>query len=336
MSTLSLSPTSKTIPPKDIKLTISIGFTWRPNPCPESQAFDAMRAALAAGANFWNGGEFYGTPGHNSLTLLKSYFAKYPGDADKVVLSIKGGIGPDMKPDGSAAGVRRSVEICVKLLGGAKKIDVFECARVDPNTPVETTMAALKELVAEGLIGGICLSEVGERTIRRAASVAPIAGVEVEVSMFEDNVFRNGVAAACAELDIPVVAYSPLGRGFLTGQIRSRSDLPEDSMLRHYPRYSEENFDKNLQLVRKVEEAAKRKGCTTAQFALAWVWAQSGKKGMPTFVPIPGATTVERVHENMKVVELTPEELAEVDGVLKSFTVAGTRYPEALMGLTDG
>lgn len=295
-----------------------------------------MRAALAAGANFWNGGEFYGPPERNSLTLLKSYFAKYPNDADKVVLSIKGGLGPNMMPDGSAAGVRRSVENCVALLGGAKRLDVFECARVDPSTPIETTMAALKELVAEGKIGGIMLSEVGEQTIRRAAAVAPIAGVEVEVSMFEDNVFRNGVAAACAELNIPVVAYSPLGRGFLTGQIKSRADLPQDSMLHHFPRYSEENFPKNLELVHKVEEAAKRKGVTTPQFALAWVWGQSGKEGMPTFMPIPGATTVERVHENTKVVKLTEEELAEVDDVLKGFTVAGMRYPEALMGLTDG
>ena len=288
---------------------------------------------MPASATFWNGGEFYGTPENNSLTLLRAYFTQYPEDAAKVVLSIKGAVGADSRsPDGSPEGVRRSVENCNRMLGGTKSIDVFECARKDPKVEIEVTVKALTDLVKEGLIGGIALSEVGPETIKRAAAVAPIAAVETEVSLWEANAFESGIVATCAELGIPVVAYSPLGRGMLTGQIRRYEDIPEGDMRQHMPRYSPENFPKNMELVAKLEAFADQKGCTPAQLALGWVHGLGKKSGNPVFVPIPGATTEARVKENMKVVDLSPQEEAEIDKILKSFVVQGTRYPEQMMG----
>lgn len=175
-----------------------------------------MRAALANGANFWNGGELYGTPEYNSLHLLKEYFTKYPEDADKVVLSIKGGIHPVKHiPDGSEEGIRTSIDNCLAVLDGKKKLDLFECARVDPNTPIEETMKYIWRYVEEGKLGGICLSEVGPDTIRRAAKVVKISGVEVEFSIAKPDIITNGIAQACAENNIPIIAYSPLTRGLL-------------------------------------------------------------------------------------------------------------------------
>lgn len=173
-----------------------------------------MKAALANGCNFWNGGEFYGPPEANSLVLLEKYFTKYPEDADKVVLSVKGGL-KNMHPDGSPENVRRSVEQCLKDLNGKKSIDIFECARVDKDTPIETTLKTLDEFVKAGKIGGIALSEVGAATIQKAVKVTKIVAVEVELSLFSTDIFKNGVAAACAEHSIPIVACVQMWNSFV-------------------------------------------------------------------------------------------------------------------------
>ncbi len=297
-----------------------------------------MKAALNTGANFWNGGEFYGTPEYNSLHLLNRYFSTYPEDADKVVLSIKGGINPGtMSPDGSEKGVRRSVDDCLKTLDGKKTLDIFECARVDPNTPIETTIGVLAACVKEGKIKGISLSEVRAETIRRAHKVHPICAVEVEFSLWATDILTNGIAATCAELGIPVVAYSPLGRGFLTGQIKSIDDIPEGDFRRHLPRFQPDVFEKNLELVTQLEKIAEKKGCKPSQLAMAWVKSFSGKPGMPTMIPIPGATTEERVVENSKDVVLGKEDLEAIDEILRNAVVAGDRYPEGpLKALMNG
>lgn len=187
-----------------------------------------MKAALDGGAVMWNGGEIYGPPDANSLHLLNKYFTKYPDDADKVLLSIKGGLtikDGHPVPDGSEENTRRSVDECLKVLDGKKKLDLFECARVDPKTPIEETMKVLNTYIKEGKLGGISLSEIGEKSIRKAASVAKISAVEIEFSMYSTEIFTNGVAKACKELDIPIVAYSPLGRGMLVSlRARRRAD----------------------------------------------------------------------------------------------------------------
>ena len=295
-----------------------------------------MQTALAHGANLWNGGEFYGHPSYNSMTLLKRYFTENPGDADKVVLSIKGGITPQMQPDGSEEGVRRSVDAVIEQLGGTKFLDMFECARVDPNTPIETTIATLAEYVKAGKLGGIGLSEVGAETIRRAAKVHAIAAVEVEFSLWATDILENGIAAACAELNIPVVAYSPLGRGFLTGDIKKPEDIPEGDFRKHMPRFQPDVFNQNLELVTELEKLAGRKGCTPAQLGLAWVQQCSRKIGLPIIIPIPGATTEERVTENMKDVTLTDGELSEIDAILEKAPVIGGRYGGPQAALMNG
>ncbi|KAK3953179.1 Aldo/keto reductase [Pseudoneurospora amorphoporcata] len=261
-----------------------MGFTWRPSPVPQEQAFATLRAALSL-------------------------------DADKVILSIKGCCGPDgMRPDGSAAEVRRSLDAFIKQLNGWKKLDIFECGRRDPKVDMGETFGVMqREYIGKGLLGGISLSEVSAETIHQAVKILGKKG---------------GVAKACAEYGIPLVVYSPLGRGILTGQVKSRDDLSKFPMLLHFPRFSEENFDINLQLVHQVEEMAKKKGCTPVQLAISWTRCLSRRPGMPETIPIPGATTVEKVNENAVFVELTDQEMDDIDATLAKFDVKGARYPD--------
>lgn len=313
-----------------------MGLTWRASPPSQEQSFEALRTALSLGATAWNGGELYGPPDRNSLHLLNEYFTKYPSDADKVVLSIKGGIVPgEMRPDGSKEGVQRTLDNTLKLLDGKKSLDLFEMARLDPKTPVEETIGHLAEYVKAGKLGGISLSEVNAKTIRKAHAVHPISAVEAEFSLYATDILTNGVADTCAELGIPIVAYSPLGRGFLTGAIKKYEDIPEDSMLRHFPRFQPDVFDENIKLLHEVEKMASNKGVQPSAIAIGWVLAQSGRKGMPTIIPIPGATTSARIEENMKPAELSEEEMARLAEFLKKFTPVGTRYPAALMALAE-
>jgi pyridoxine 4-dehydrogenase len=303
-----------------------MGLTWRAQPPPIDQAFKAMTAALNNGANFWNGGEIYGSPTRNSCHVLNEYFKQNPGAAEKVVLSIKGGSKKgEIAPDGSEENIRRSVEDCLEVLNGTIGIDIFECARVDPNTPIEDTIGYLKKFVEEGKIGGIGLSEVSAKTIRRAHKVHPIAAVEGELSLWAIGNLENDVIATCGELGIPFVAYSPLGGGVLTGTIKTYDDIPKDSFVGQLPKYRPDVLDKNLQLVHKVEEIAKRKNCTLAQLSVAWVRHLNGKPGMPVIIPIPGATTEDRVNENSKEVSITDEEAKEMDDILQVHAVRGMR-----------
>ncbi|KAK4237509.1 NADP-dependent oxidoreductase domain-containing protein [Achaetomium macrosporum] len=312
-----------------------MGLTWRPNRMPDEEAFAVIKAALESGCNYMNGGEFYGPPDHNSLTLLRRYYEKYPEDQGKIVLNIKGCAGENFRPDGSPAGVKASVENCVRMIGGKGRIDQFEPARKDPNTDIETTVAALQEQVAAGNIGGITLSEVSAATIRRAAKVGKIEGVEVEFSLWCTEPLENGVAQACAELDIPIIAYSPLGRGMLTGQIKSPADIPEDDFRKHLPRFQPDVFEGNLRLVREVERLAARKGCKPGQVAIGWLLALAKMPGMPRIIPIPGASHPHRVRENAVEIELSEEEMVELDRIMREFAPVGTRYAPPGMKLLD-
>ena len=316
--------------------TRTTGLTWRATPITEEQALAAMKVAYDKGATFWNGGDFYGTPTYNSLHILAKYFSKYPEHAEKVVLSIKGGMNAKMHPDGSEEGVRRSVENVLKTLDGKKSVDMFECARVDPSTPIERTIAALADYVKAGKLGGISLSEVGPETIRRAHKVHPICSVELELSLWATDILENGIAATCAELGIPVVAYSPLGRGFLTGEIKSLNDLPKDDFRRSQPRFLPGVFEKNFEIVKELQKLAEIKGCSPAQLALAWVKQLSGKKGLPEIIPIPGAVTEKKVVENMQEVRLDETDLEEINRILKSIKIVGGRYGGALAALMNG
>ncbi|KAI0535859.1 putative aldo/keto reductase [Xylaria digitata] len=278
---------------------------------PDEQAFTVLKSALNAGINCWNGADFYGGPANNSLHLLNRYFTVYPEDAEKVVICIKSGV-VDMRKfslDCSPEGVRRFVANANNILDGKKKIDIFGIDRVDRQVPLQDTIGALAQLVSEGAIGGIQLSEVGSDTIRQAAHIAKIDMVEAELSLWATEILNNGVAATCDELGIPVVAHTPLGAGMLTGKFKSIDDLDPHDHHRFFLRFHPENFSKNLDLFNVLTELAKVKKCAPAQLALSWVRLQSKKTGMPPLIPIFGTTTPGRVAENTIDIDLTDEDL---------------------------
>lgn len=325
-----------------------MGMTWRNPPPPVEHSLEAMQAALNQGANFWNAGELYGTKDFNSCHLIKQYLTVHPEDASKIVLSIKGGLAPgEMRPDGSEKNVRRSVDECLRVLDGKIQIDIFQCARIDPRTPIETTVEALAACVKEGKIRGIGLSEVKAETIRRAAKVHPIAAVEVELSLWATDILRNGVAATCAELGIPIVAYSPLCRGVLTeNPIRKNSDIPDDDHKKHLPKFQDDVLEHNNKITDEIDLLAKRKKCTKAQIAIAWVRGLTGRMvpvgpggdriKLGEIIPIPGATKSERVVENTTYVELTDDEMNEIADILRKNPIKGARYGENMKHVTEG
>ncbi|KAI8720911.1 Aldo-ket-red domain-containing protein [Fusarium sp. LHS14.1] len=306
-------------------------------PLSDDVSFAAIRAALDSGCNYLDGGEFYGPPDANSLTLMRRYLEKYPEDANRIVLNIKGALGRDYRPRGTKEGVRESIDNCLKTLGPVGRISQFEAARKDPNSDYEEeTLAAIDEYIKAGKIDGISCSEINVNTLRSAAKKYNITALEIEVSLFTPEPLTNGLLEACGELDIPVLAYSPLGRGFLGGQIKSFDELPENDFRRINPRWQGENFTKNLELVSSIEAIAKKKGCTTSQVAINWLVTLSKRPGMPKIIPIPGSTNPDRIRENATVVDLTDDDMASIDKILASFETAGERYPAAHMDLLDG
>ncbi|MEO8820219.1 MAG: aldo/keto reductase, partial [Ginsengibacter sp.] len=206
-------------------------------------------------------------------------------------------------------------------------IDLYYLHRKDPDTPIEETVGAMADLVKEGKIKGIGLSEVNSETLRKAHSTHPLTALQTEYSLWSRDP-ENDLIPTCEELGIAFVAYSPLGRGFLTGQINKFEDLDEDDYRRFTPRFMGENFNKNLDLVKRIESIAKEKDCTPAQLALAWVMHQS-----KNIFPIPGTKRVKYVEENIKAIniELSPEELQQIENIFPKEAAAGTRYPEAFM-----
>ncbi|KAJ9613287.1 hypothetical protein H2200_003229 [Cladophialophora chaetospira] len=313
-----------------------MGLTWRPDPPNQDECFHLMNTALSTGANLWNGGDFYGTPERNSLHLLRDYFERYPQNASKVLLSMKGGFRPGTQiPDGSETNLRRSVEECNRVLAGRKVVDIFECARVDPTTPIEEVIGVLAQLVREGQIRGIGLSEVKAETIRRAHAVHPIAVVEVELSLWETSVLSNGVAQTCCELGIPIVAYAPLSRGALTGEFPTKNeDVPIHR--RAFPKFQNEVLTANRRLSEEVDAMARRKGCKSTQIALAWIRGLKGRNGIGTITPIPGAERDLWIRENNKLVTLSDAEMDQLDEILTRNKTIGERYHAALNHLNSG
>jgi aryl-alcohol dehydrogenase-like predicted oxidoreductase len=225
-------------------------------------------------------------------------------------------------------------EACDKSLErlGVDHIDLYYQHRVDPEVPIEETVGAMADLVAEGKVRYLGLSEAGAATLRRACEVHPISALQSELSLWSRDI-EAAIVPACRELGVGVVAYSPLGRGFLSGAIKSLDDLAEDDWRRFMPRFQGENFGKNLELVDLVEHLAEAKGCTPAQLALAWVMARG-----PDVVPIPGTRRRSRLEENAVAIEvtLTGAELAEIDEVIPKDMAVGTRYPEHVMKMLEG
>jgi aryl-alcohol dehydrogenase-like predicted oxidoreductase len=287
----------------------------------ESDSLATLELALDMGVSFWDTADMYGL-GENERLLGKVLARR----RDEVILATKFGVlrsgqGEFIGLDGSPGYVRRACEASLERLG-TDRIDLYYQHRMAPGTPIEETVAAMGRLVDEGKVRYLGLCEITADELRRAAAVHPIAALQYEYSLWTREV-EGEILDACRELGVGLVAYSPMGRGFLTGKIRKRSDLAEDDWRLENPRFSEANLAENLKLVGVVEAMAKEKGCTPAQFALAWLLAQG-----EDVVPIPGTRRMERLEENSAAttIRFTPGELERIDGALPRGAAVGERY----------
>jgi aryl-alcohol dehydrogenase-like predicted oxidoreductase len=301
-------------------------------PRDDDESIATIHCALDLGVNFLDTADMYG-PYKNEELVGRAI----RGKREKVVLATKFGIVRD-PADPSVRGVngkpdyiRRSCEGSLKRLGVAT-IDLYYQHRVDPATQIEETVDAMAQLVREGKIRHIGLSEASPRTLRRAAKIHPIAALQTEYSLWSREP-EDELLATCRELGVGFVAYSPLGRGFLTGQFTRFEDLPADDYRRSSPRFQGENFQKNLDLVHRIEEIAKEKGCKSSQLALAWVLAQD-----KNIVPIPGTKRRKYLEENVAAIDLklTSEDLRRIEEVFPTGAAAGERYPAPMMKIVNG
>jgi len=289
----------------------------------EGEAIATIHRAIELGINFLDTADMYG-PFTNEQLVGRAIADR----RDQVVLATK--FGNERNPDGSWIGINGSPEYVRKACDaslerlGVDHIDLYYQHRVDLDTPIEETVGAMKELVEAGKVKHLGLSEAAPATIRRANAVHPITALQSEYSLWSRDV-EDEILPTVRELGIGFVAYSPLGRGFLSGQIKSVDDLPEDDFRRRGPRFQGENFQHNLDLVAQVEEIAAEKGVTPSQLALAWALAQGDD-----VVPIPGTKRVRYLEENAAAADLTlsAEDLARLEEAFPKGATAGDRYPD--------
>ncbi|PNS20007.1 Pyridoxal reductase [Sphaceloma murrayae] len=293
---------------------------------PDSERLAFLDALYASGELFWDSADMY----LDNEDLIGKWLAQNPDKRKDIFLATK--FANKTLPDGTRAVdstpeyCRQACEKSLKRLG-IPTIDLYYAHRLDGKTPVEKTVEAMAQLKAEGKINHLGLSECSAESLRRAHKVHPITAVQIEYSPWALDIERPeiGLLKACRELGVAVVAYSPIGRGIMSGNYRSPADFEEGDFRRWAPRFSEENFAKNLVLVDRIGEIAKAKGVTPTQLTLAWLMAQGDD-----VVPIPGTTRVERLKENLGALEvrLTDEEKKEIREISESAEIAGGRYPE--------
>lgn len=293
----------------------------------DGESISTIHRALDLGINFFDTSDMYG-PHTNEELLGKAL----KGKRDQAVIATKFGIvrlasNPMMRAFNSKPEyVRQAVEGSLKRLG-VDVIDLYYQHRVDPNTPIEETVGAMADLVKEGKIKYIGLSEAGVSDLQKASSIHPITALQTEYSIWSRDP-EDAILGKCRELGIGFVPYSPLGRGFLTGELKKFEDFETDDYRRLSPRFQGENFEKNLQLVRKIEEMAAQKNCTPAQLALAWVLSRGSD-----IVPIPGTKRRKYLEQNAQAlsVKLTEDDLRKIEQIAPKNVAAGSRYPEHMM-----
>src|SRR5580704_15392148 len=306
-----------------------MGMSYAYGPANEEESLQVLRRYLELGGNFLDTAEVYGP--YKNEELLGRFLREIPRDS--VVVATKFGfrIGSDgiRTVDSTPENVRRACDASLRRMG-IETIDLYYQHRVDPNVPIEETVGAMAELVSAGKVRTLGLSEAGPQTLRRATKVHPIAALQSEYSLWTRDVATNGVVATCRELGIALVPYSPLGRGFLTGAIQKVSDLDPTDWRRTNPRFAEEALQANLGLAEIVKDLATKKGCTPAQFALAWVLAQGND-----MIPIPGTKRLRYLEDNMGAlaVQITKRDRKESDARFQQVAVAGERYAPYMMAL---
>ena len=291
----------------------------------DTESIATIHRALELGVDLLDTADIYGPFANEQLVsraiagkrdqfMIASKFGFEIGDNDQLTGNL----------NGQPAYVRKSVERSLKNLG-TNYIDLYYLHRADPNTPIEETVGAMADLVTEGKVRYLGLSEVTSDTLRRAHAVHPITAVQTEYSLFDRGVEEGDVLETTRALGIGFVAYSPLGRGFLSGEIKSPDDFDPGDFRRFWPRYQGDNFAKNLRLVEKLETLAADKGVTSSQLALAWVLAQG-------VVAIPGTKRRKYIEQNVAAasISLSPLELAELDAILPVGSVSGAAYPEGM------
>ena len=296
----------------------------------EQESIATIHHAIERGVTFLDTADMYGV-GRNEELVGKAIRDR----RDDVFLAtkfgnVRGANGEFLGVRGDPQYVRSACEASLKRLG-VEFIDLYYQHRVDPAVPIEDTVGEMSRLQQEGKVRYLGLSEAAPRTIRAAYATSPITAVQTELSLWSRDAEAE-VIPTVRELGIGYVAYSPLGRGFLTGQFRSPDDFPEDDARRNHPRFQGENFEKNVELVREVEKMAQEKGCTTAQLALAWVLAKGDD-----IVPIPGTKRVRYLDDNIGALEvkLTDEDLHRLEAILPPGAAAGQRYPAHSMATVD-
>ncbi len=297
----------------------------------DEESIATIHRALDLGLNFIDTADAYG-PFLNEELVGRAIHDR----REEVVLAtkfgiVRGGVDPNTRViNGKPEYVRSACEASLRRLG-VKTIDLYYLHRVDQNTPIELTVGAMAELVKEGKVRYLGLSEASAETLRRAHAVHPISALQNEYSLWSREP-EDGILATCRELGIGLVAYSPLGRGLLSGRIKNVTDLVEGDSRRNFPRFQGGNFEKNLQLLGRIEELAKKKGCSPAQLALAWVLAQG-----QDIVPIVGTKRRSYLEENLGALNLnlTRDELRQIDEVMGKGAAAGDRYPEGLRKLLN-
>jgi aryl-alcohol dehydrogenase-like predicted oxidoreductase len=297
----------------------------------DEESIATIHRALELGITFFDTADMYGP--HTNEQLLGRALR---GHREETIIATKFGILRDpAKPEyrgisGKPDYVSKACDGSLRRLG-VDVIDLYYQHRVDPDTPIEETVGAMAELVRKGKVRFLGLSEAGPETIRRAHAVHPITALQSEYSLWTRDPEKE-VLGVCRELGIGFVPYSPLGRGFLTGQIKKREHLPEHDYRHTTPRFQGENFQRNLDLIKRVEEITREKKCTPAQLALAWVLAQGND-----IVPIPGTKRRKYLQENIGAlnVDLSSEDLARIDEVAPHEAVAGARYPDWAMEMVN-
>lgn len=325
--------------PKDLVGFGTMRTTWAATPLSEEEAVEVFYTAYNEAKKhvyennpnrdpkepfiLYNCGEFYGENFLN-LKYMEAFLKKYPEVEKEILICVKGGVNlQTLAPNADKDFIKGSIDNSFKYL---HKIDIFENARIDKNVPIEEVFQFFKETYLDtGRIRGFALSEASAESIKKASSVFKPVYAEVEFSLWAREILTNGVYKTAGELNIPLVAYSPLGAGFLTGLISKIDDFPEGDFRRYFDRFSSENMGHNLEVLEKIHAVGKKLGWSMPEIALSWIEHFSSLDGAP-IIPLPGSTKAQRIKDNIEIKKMDAVTFKEINDILDSSQIKGVRY----------